>query len=109
MTGVGRPRKNESNLYVNMDTEHEDNEEQQVTKLKVPFYNYVIIKENINMDADTWARARGWALWKALITLADIEDKSSPAAEKQKNIINRVIEDHIEVEKLLNKSTKTAS
>ena len=22
------------------------------------------------VDADTWARGRGWALWKALITLA---------------------------------------
>ena len=25
------------------------------------------------LDNDTWARARGWALWKALITLADVD------------------------------------
>ena len=26
--------------------------------------------EGVGQDAATWARARGWALWKALITLA---------------------------------------
>jgi aminoglycoside phosphotransferase (APT) family kinase protein len=26
--------------------------------------------EGIGQDTGTWARARGWALWKALITLA---------------------------------------
>jgi aminoglycoside phosphotransferase (APT) family kinase protein len=27
-------------------------------------------RETLGVDADTWARGRGWALWKALITLA---------------------------------------
>jgi aminoglycoside phosphotransferase (APT) family kinase protein len=28
-------------------------------------------RKAIDLDSDTWARARGWALWKALITLVD--------------------------------------
>ena len=30
-----------------------------------------VFREAAGMDDATWARARGWALWKALITLAD--------------------------------------
>lgn len=30
-----------------------------------------IFRETLNLDAQTWARARGWALWKALITVAN--------------------------------------
>lgn len=50
-------------------------------------------KYEINLDDETWARARGWALWKALITLADMEDKTSTEAEKQKQIINAIHND----------------
>ncbi len=30
-----------------------------------------VFQGEVDLDPDTWARARGWALWKALITLAD--------------------------------------
>jgi aminoglycoside phosphotransferase (APT) family kinase protein len=30
----------------------------------------------VDLDEDTWARARGWALWKALITVPDESDES---------------------------------
>lgn len=52
-----------------------------------------IFKSTIDLDEDTWARARGWGLWKALITLADIEDKESLVAQKQKNIISAILDD----------------
>jgi aminoglycoside phosphotransferase (APT) family kinase protein len=45
------------------------------------------------LDADTWARARGWALWKALITLATKLD-SEPAAAAPRREIDAVITDH---------------
>ncbi|MER5265141.1 aminoglycoside phosphotransferase family protein [Actinosynnema sp. NPDC002837] len=32
-------------------------------------------REAVGLDDATWARARGWALWKALITLADGDDR----------------------------------
>jgi len=50
-----------------------------------------IFKELINLDAQTWDRARGWALWKALITLARLKDKSCPEAVKQQNIIETIL------------------
>jgi aminoglycoside phosphotransferase (APT) family kinase protein len=35
------------------------------------------------LDAATWARARGWALWKALITCAGRNDGAAPAAARR--------------------------
>ena len=52
-----------------------------------------IFKDNLGLDADTWYRAQGWASWKAMITLAPLEDKSSLEAVKQLQIINEVIND----------------
>ncbi|ONK09310.1 aminoglycoside phosphotransferase family protein [Streptomyces sp. MP131-18] len=43
-----------------------------------------------------WARARGWALWKALICLAaDIDARPAPAAEHRR-VIGEVLDDHDE-------------
>lgn len=52
-----------------------------------------VFKPLVELDSDTWARARGWALWKALITLAPLEDKMSVEALRQKRIINELIEE----------------
>lgn len=54
-------------------------------------------KDNLNLDPDTWARARGWVLWKAAITLAAMNDKSSIEAVKQKSIIQRVVSEFMAV------------
>ena len=48
-------------------------------------------KNAFNFDTETWDRARGWALWKAMFTLNEIEDKASLEAIKQLQIINEVI------------------
>ena len=29
-----------------------------------------VLRDDVDLDEDTWRRARGWALWKALVTLA---------------------------------------
>jgi aminoglycoside phosphotransferase (APT) family kinase protein len=50
----------------------------------------------LRLDADTWARARGWALWKALITLASLLDKSGPEALKQLHVIDEILDTHKE-------------
>lgn len=52
-----------------------------------------IFRSTIGLDKDTWARARGWALWKTLITLADLDDKTSTEGKKQKQIINVILKD----------------
>lgn len=53
-----------------------------------------VFKTSVDLDNDTWARARGWALWKALITLSCLKDKTNLEALKQKNIIEEIISEH---------------
>lgn len=48
----------------------------------------------LDIDDDTWTRARGWALWKALITLDALKDKKSVKALKQKKIIADVLKEY---------------
>lgn len=50
-----------------------------------------IFKEQCNLDADTWDRAKGWALWKAMLTVNEIEDKNGLDSLEQLQIINEVI------------------
>lgn len=45
----------------------------------------------MDMDQDTWLRARAWTLWKATFELCQIADKNSPEAGLQKRIIDEVI------------------
>lgn len=46
------------------------------------------------MDSHTWARARGWCLWKVLITLAAYDDKTCPKAVKMLHIISKILNDN---------------
>lgn len=51
-------------------------------------------REAVGQDSGTWARARGWALWKALIVLADDIDVDEPAAAVSRRVIAEVLADH---------------
>lgn len=53
-----------------------------------------VFKNAFNFDTETWNRARGWALWKAMFTVNEIEDKASLDATKQLQIINEVINEY---------------
>ena len=44
----------------------------------------------MDLDEDTWLRAKAWALWKATFELCQIEDKNGPEASVQKRIIEEV-------------------
>ena len=44
----------------------------------------------MNMDQETWLRARAWALWKATYELCQLADKQGAEAAVQKAIINEV-------------------
>jgi aminoglycoside phosphotransferase (APT) family kinase protein len=50
-----------------------------------------IFKQAMGLDADTWIRAKGWALWKATFELCHIKDRDSAPAMLQKNIISSLI------------------
>jgi aminoglycoside phosphotransferase (APT) family kinase protein len=47
----------------------------------------------LSLDAGTWARGRGWALWKALITMAKL-DRSLHEGDPSSQTIRRVLDDH---------------
>lgn len=53
-----------------------------------------IFKEELSMDQDTWNRARGWALWKALITYDGNRDSNKAVAKQSFNVINIIAEDY---------------
>jgi aminoglycoside phosphotransferase (APT) family kinase protein len=46
------------------------------------------------VDDGTWARGRGWALWKGLITLSEHIDTNPLEAKKARRVIDEVIADH---------------
>lgn len=49
---------------------------------------------NLHVDHDTVQRARGWALWKALITLAASTDNRSPQVEEGRRVISDLTDDY---------------
>ena len=52
-----------------------------------------VFRERIAVDDATWARGRGWTLWKALITVAG-HDANQAEAARQRRVIDEVLADH---------------
>ncbi len=50
-------------------------------------------RDRIDVDDATWARGRGWTLWKALITVAG-HDANQAEAERSRRVIDDVLADH---------------
>ncbi|WP_328477768.1 aminoglycoside phosphotransferase family protein [Actinoplanes sp. NBC_00393] len=49
-------------------------------------------REAVAQDAGTWARARGWALWKAMLVLTGaLTADNRPQAEEHRHVINEVL------------------
>ncbi|WP_085025432.1 aminoglycoside phosphotransferase family protein [Ensifer aridi] len=46
------------------------------------------------LDRDTWARGRGWTLWKALIVAAGMPGTDRLEVEKSRRVIDEVLADH---------------
>ena len=46
------------------------------------------------LDAGTWARGRGWVLWKALIIAAGLTTSNAFEASRPWRIIEAVLDDH---------------
>jgi aminoglycoside phosphotransferase (APT) family kinase protein len=51
----------------------------------------------VPVDSAAWARGRGWALWKALITLAEYIQTEPLKAREAQRVINEVVADHKDV------------
>jgi aminoglycoside phosphotransferase (APT) family kinase protein len=52
------------------------------------------LRAGLPLDPATWARARGWTLWKALIVLAGLPGANPAGAAESQRIIGDVIADH---------------
>ncbi|MEP7454266.1 aminoglycoside phosphotransferase family protein [Phyllobacterium sp. SB3] len=53
-----------------------------------------VFRAGLQLDVATWARARGWALWKAMIVFAGMAGTNSPGAESSCRVIHEVIADY---------------
>ena len=48
----------------------------------------------IGFDPATWSRARGWAMWKALITMVQLRDTVPNRARSALQVIRNILDDH---------------
>ena len=48
-------------------------------------------RRSLGADAGTWSRARGWALWKALITLVGHLERDAPEAARTRREIDEIL------------------
>jgi aminoglycoside phosphotransferase (APT) family kinase protein len=48
----------------------------------------------VGQDAATWARARGWAVWKSLLVLSQCIDSDQDLAALNRRVIDEVLDDH---------------
>ena len=48
----------------------------------------------LRLDDATWARGRGWTLWKGLITLAEHKNTDASKAGEARRVIDEVLADH---------------
>lgn len=51
-------------------------------------------RAGLALDPGTWARGRGWALWKALITLVGVRSTDPAAAAVARCVLDEVVADH---------------
>ncbi len=54
-------------------------------------------RDTVAVDKGTWARARGWALWKALITLAEYMNTDQLKAADAKRVIDDLLIEHEQI------------
>jgi aminoglycoside phosphotransferase (APT) family kinase protein len=50
-------------------------------------------REAIQLDTATWARSRGWAIWKALLTLKECLNRNPSEATKAQHVIDEIVDD----------------
>ncbi|MFF5023015.1 hypothetical protein ACFY2J_01990 [Streptomyces collinus] len=51
-------------------------------------------REAVGQDGGTWARARGWALWRALLVLSGCVGTDEGLAAVHRRVIDEVLADH---------------
>ncbi len=54
-----------------------------------------VFRERLPVDAATWVRGRGWAIWKAMIVLVRALEDDPYDAAYTKNVIEKILADHV--------------
>ena len=52
-------------------------------------------RDTLGLDDDTWARGRGWGLWKALITVSGSRETDVPAADEARRVLREILADPV--------------
>jgi aminoglycoside phosphotransferase (APT) family kinase protein len=52
-----------------------------------------VFRETLQLDSGTWARGRGWALWKALIVAAGLYETNALEAAQCWRVIDAALAD----------------
>lgn len=53
-----------------------------------------VFRTGLSVDPATWARGRGWALWKALITYAEYRHTDATKAATAKHVIDQILAEY---------------
>ncbi len=56
-----------------------------------------VFRQALPLDAETWQRGRGWALWKAMIVLAAERGRDATLSEWSRRTIRDVVADHLSI------------
>lgn len=56
--------------------------------------SHAAFRDAMDVDDGMWARARGWALWKALLVLSKVIDTDPADAAETRGVIDRILADH---------------
>lgn len=54
-------------------------------------------RDRVGLDPQTWERARGWGLWKALITVAGAPGTNPLVKEQHRGWLDRIVADHLPI------------
>ncbi|MDN3506635.1 MAG: aminoglycoside phosphotransferase family protein [Simkaniaceae bacterium] len=54
-----------------------------------------LFQKHLGLDKDTWNRAKGWALWKALITAAGLTSPNNFESKQSWTILGQLIDENI--------------
>jgi aminoglycoside phosphotransferase (APT) family kinase protein len=55
-----------------------------------------LLRDRLGVDAPSWARGRGWALWKTLSNLANaVEDRDEGSEAEARLVMGAILDDHI--------------
>jgi aminoglycoside phosphotransferase (APT) family kinase protein len=66
-------------------------------------------RERLSVDDATWARGRGWALWKTLVTYANALDDGEAATASSRMILDEIFSEYTDGDKSVGQAARRVS